>query len=137
MTELQKLIECWRPIAEFVYDSHEPLNNTVLIKVLLGYEDAEQVTTATFIPSNTHPIDGGFAKEGWYEQQVDINYECDKCGYSTINPTHYMPLDTPEKLAKIVGVLASQLERMRNENSDPYGIAKHALQQAEKIAGDL
>jgi hypothetical protein len=39
-----------------------------------------------------------------------------------------------EKLAKIVGVLASQLERMRNENSDPYGIAKHALQQAEKIA---
>lgn len=48
--------------------------------------------------------------------------------------SHFMPLPTGQA-GGIIRVLAEALERMRNENSDPYGIAKYALQRAEQLAG--
>jgi hypothetical protein len=51
-------------------------------------------------------------------------------------PTHFMPLDTPERMAAVIKVLVEALERYAQPKMIvPNGVASNALARAEAIAG--
>lgn len=127
MTNLQKLIECWRPIE----DAHElRIDKNIPDRILAKREGMDRPYQEKILYKSS--IDVG--------EHKPVSFPCwsDSETWKVINPsqhpTHFMPLDTPEKLAKIVGVLVGALEQVRLLGEDG-ALAVYALQQAEKIAG--
>ena len=53
------------------------------------------------------------------------------------NPTHFMPLDTPERMAKVIQVLVNGLETVvvTGDKVSMVKTAKKSIQEANKIAG--
>lgn len=128
MSNLQKLIENggWLPI------EYAPQNGSYfVVKHADGdfnvglYEYGVPV-----VHNNGDYIDGGYGKN-YKTKSHDSNSD-----YEPI--THYMPLNTPEKLAKIVEVLllAAQFGQNYASTQAAFDQIINLIEQAEKIAGE-
>jgi hypothetical protein len=62
----------------------------------------------------------------------DIEATGQRMVFTATPPTHYMPLDTPEKLAQALKIAVEALEKMRM-NSDHAGVAKYSLKQIDEV----
>lgn len=127
MTNLQKLIECWKPIEEAPKDGET-------VFVWFEYAGGSQVLAVYYDNGELWDDSSKTELEGWWYNTNSVGSE--KVTESMI-PTHYMPLDTPEKLARIVGVLVKAIESAKTTATwDVLVDLTEALQQAEQIAGE-
>lgn len=151
-TPLEKLIENggWRPIEEA---SSDELRKQMYVR--LPRENGKyDVTTAIFIGKhelraedwnweNEDYVDRDdetgveYVPEGWFEQ---IESDCSDYGWfglsSKRQPTHYMPLDTPERMAREIVVAYKALKFLASAEGGSHEIAETALLVMERIAGE-
>jgi hypothetical protein len=120
MTEaLQKLIENggWRDISE------APTDKRMLIKT-----PDDEIFAATWVQNF---IDGDVA---WAIAALD----CEDGSQDRVivrNPTHFMPLDTAERMAEVIEVLIEGLKGLRNNGDKITEVwAQEALAKANEIA---
>lgn len=132
MTNLQKMIDCWQPID----DAHKLRIDRAIPNRIIAKREGE---------------DEPYPEKILYKSSVDVggikpvSFPCwsDSETWKVIRPsqlpTHYMPLDTPERMAKVIDVLVGGLKSIAEEHLHVHGVehelAEKILQQAERIAG--